>query len=397
MRGPVLASDGAGGVYCSWDDFRSAPPGADPDNDPGYWDIYAQHILQNGASAPGWPADGLPICVAPGLQQFSLIVADGFGGAIIEWDDYRNLYEATYAVRINPDGSRAGGWPANGTQVVVTTQYSAEQGMATDGVGGAFFGIENNSQGRCYVQHLRDDGSFDPLYGPQGRPVVDVPGSQTDIRITADGNGGVYAAWDDTRSGVGGGIWAQHFGADGPTATLAALVESEASPSSVHLVWQGDELKSGTVERCPLSGAWASIAEVAADGSGRLAFDDSHVEPGARYAYRLRYLDGTRQVTTAETWIDVPLAYVLSLAGLTPNPETGPELNVAFTLARQGPGALAIYDVSGREIAREDVSGLKAGPHMFALGRGSHIPPGVYWLRLTHDGKSLTRRGVVLR
>jgi hypothetical protein len=56
-----------------------------------------------------------------------------------------------------------------------------------------------------------------------------------------------------------------------------------------------------------------------------------------------------------------------------------------------------VYDVSGREIAREDVSALQAGPHTFDLGRGAHIPPGVYWLRLTHDGKSLTRRGVVLR
>jgi hypothetical protein len=325
-------------VYCGWDDFRAAPPGTNPDLHPEYWDIYAQHILGNGARSPGWPADGLPICLATGLQQGPLIIADGFGGAIFEWVDYRDLYEAVYAVRMNPDGSRGGRRPANGTQVVVTTTYSYPQGMATDGVGGAYFGIQNDTQERCYVQHMRGDGSVDPLYGPQGRAVVDVAGSQNDIRIAADGNGGVYAAWDDFRSGVGAGVWAQHFGADGPTATLAALIESHASPNSVHLVWQGDGLGKGMVERRTVAGAWESLSEFAANGTGRVAFDDSQVEPGARYGYRLRYLDGTRQVTTAETWIDVPLAYVLSLAGLTPNPATSRDLNVAFTLARQGPG-----------------------------------------------------------
>jgi hypothetical protein len=227
---------------------------------------------------------------------------------------------------MNPDGSRAGGWPANGTQVVVTTTYSYPQGMATDGVGGAYFGIQNDTQERCYIQHLRGDGSVDPLFGPQGRPVVDVPGGQENISIDADGHGGVYAAWEDVRSGVGAGIWAQHFGADGPTATLAALVETHATPNSVHLVWQGVGLGKGTAERRTEAGAWESLAEVAADGSGRLIFDDPHVEPGARYGYRLSYIDGTRQVTTAETWIDVPLAYVLSLAGLTPNPATSRDL-----------------------------------------------------------------------
>jgi hypothetical protein len=251
MRDPHLAPDGAGGAYCVWGDFRSAPPGASPDLNPDYWDIYAQHILGNGALAPGWPANGLPICLAPRLQQGPLIIADGFGGAIFEWQDFRDLYEAVYALRMNPDGSRAGGWPANGTQVVVTTTYSYPQGMATDGVGGAYFGIQNDTQERCYIQHLRGDGSVDPLFGPQGRPVVDVPGGQENISIDADGHGGVYAAWEDVRSGVGAGIWAQHFGADGPTATLAALVETHATPNSVHLVWQGVGLGKGTASAGP--------------------------------------------------------------------------------------------------------------------------------------------------
>jgi hypothetical protein len=268
--------------------------------------------------------------------------------------------------------------------------------MATDGVGGAYFGIQNDTQERCYVQHLRGDGSVDPLYGPQGRAVVDVAGIQKDIAIAADGTGGVYAAWDDSRTGVGAGVWAQHFGADGPTATLAALIESHATSNSVHLVWQGVALGKGTVERRTAAGAWESLADVAADGTGRLIFDDPQVETGARYGYRLRYIDGPRQVTTAESWIDVPLAYVLSLAGLTPNPATGRDLNVAFTLPRQGSGSLAVYDISGRQVVREDLAALAAGPHRIDL-RGSHVPPGMYWLRLTHNGASLTRRGIVLR
>ena len=61
------------------------------------------------------------------------------------------------------------------------------------------------------------------------------------------------------------------------------------------------------------------------------------------------------------------------------------------------PGRLELVDVTGRRIAERDHSGYAAGRYTERLSRGAHVPPGMYWIRLTHGGRALTPRGVVLR
>src|SRR5436309_2026881 len=57
--GPAIAPDGASGAFISWVDRRNGLSGS---ND----DLYLQRVLPSGNLAPGWPADGLPVCTAPG-------------------------------------------------------------------------------------------------------------------------------------------------------------------------------------------------------------------------------------------------------------------------------------------------------------------------------------------
>src|SRR5580765_299374 len=78
----LLCSDTQVGAYAVWDDFRN-----------GNVDIYAQRVTASGEIAPGWPANGVPVCVAPKDQGRTLwsVVPDGLGGVLIDWWDGRNV------------------------------------------------------------------------------------------------------------------------------------------------------------------------------------------------------------------------------------------------------------------------------------------------------------------
>jgi len=390
---PYMALDGAGGLYAVWADFRNAPPGAVPGGfDDEYWDVYAQHVVANGSIAPGWPATGLAVCTLPEQQTYPSITAEGLGGAIVTWQDYRDFYLQTYAQRINPDGTRAGGWPENGLQVQPSIHAIEARRLVSDGVGGAYFGVEDFSVSRCFVQHVLGNGTYDPTYGPQARPVSDTPSSQREIAVAEDGAGGVYAAWNS-----GDNIWAQHFASEIPTAVAVSLVQAAADPGVAHLVWQVTESVSATftLERAAATGVFVSVATLSPNGAGRLTYEDAVPDAG-RYVYRLSFVEGGVRRTTPEVELEIPSAFILSLSGFTPNPVRAGGGAVAFTLPRTAPGALVFYDLAGRACFRRDVGSLGPGRHTLSLA-GARLPSGAYWIRLTHDGRALTTRGVVVQ
>lgn len=99
----ALISDGAGGVIITWEDVRT-----------GQLDIAAQRL--HGATGNElWLHNGVPVCTAPGIQSQPVITTDGAGGAIIAWDDSRNLDGDIYAQRVSPGGVML--WALNGMPV----------------------------------------------------------------------------------------------------------------------------------------------------------------------------------------------------------------------------------------------------------------------------------------
>jgi hypothetical protein len=78
-----------------------------------------------------------------------------------------------------------------------------------------------------------------------------------------------------------------------------------------------------------------------------------------------------------------------------PNPARGPA-TVSLVLARPQRVEVALFDVLGRRVARLHDGPLAAGPHALRLATAA-LPSGVYLLRLSGDGASVTRRIVVLR
>jgi len=86
----------------------------------------------------------------------------------------------------------------------------------------------------------------------------------------------------------------------------------------------------------------------------------------------------------------------LALRGVMPNPVQD-ELRVSFSLRNSQAASLALFDVSGRQLASRRVEGMGVGWHTVTLGGSRSLAAGLYIIRLTQGGRSLTTRAAVAR
>ncbi len=379
-----LVSDGAGGAY-----LACLVPGPQADAE-----YYLQRFSGEGTTSPGWPEGGALVCAAPGARGGLRVRPDGAGGAHLAWNDFRGTSEEIYALRMQADGTRAPGWPADGLRVTNVQAGDYRPEPAADAMGGVYLAWNRNTGGveEIVLHHLDGTGTVAAGWPVNG---LVVPGSVGSVQpeITEDGYGGAIAVWERPD----GTVRALRIGADGPVAVALSLVRAEGEPGVVRLVWQtaGAAALHATVERRSEAGEWERLADIMADGTGRLAYEDRDVAPGARYAYRLAYREDGADHHTPETWVTVP-RLELSLRGFTPNPSAGSP-TVVFVLAEPMAALLEVYDVAGRQVARRAVGSLGAGRHELRLDTGALLPTGVYAIRLTQAGRVLTTRGVVTR
>lgn len=91
------------GVYFAWIDERS-----------GTRDVYATRLGPDGNRVAGWPANGIAVCAAPGVQRSVTCVTDGPSGVFVVWLDERSGTAALYAQRLTAEGQVAPGWPVDG-------------------------------------------------------------------------------------------------------------------------------------------------------------------------------------------------------------------------------------------------------------------------------------------
>jgi hypothetical protein len=108
---------------------------------------------------------------------------------------------------------------------------------------------------------------------------------------------------------------------------------------------------------------------------------------------------GVPDATAIEDF-DTPAPGLMLLESVAPNP-FGKSVELRYALPERGDVRLAVYDVAGREVAVLRSGVEEPGPHAMSWdgrgGRGEHLASGVYFIRLTHGGRSDVRKIVITR
>ena len=246
---PVIVSDGSSGAIIVWHGG-----GAE-------WDLYAQRV--NSAGALQWNPAGVAICTAAGAQASESqpgIIPDGFGGAIITWDDLRTGGFDVYAQRISSGGGVA--WTGDG--VVVSAAADAQQSptIVQDAYGGAIISwFDNRGFGTfdIYAQRMSVAGA--PQWTADGIPVCTAAGDQYSPVLLANA-GGAVVAWDDGRSGRD--VYAQRIQSDGKAVsfTVNSTAEAYATGTLWEAIAQANAILGPQVIRFDIPGAGPHVINV---------------------------------------------------------------------------------------------------------------------------------------
>ena len=195
----------------------------------------------------------------------------------------------------------------------------------------------------------------------------------------------------------GRGMWQRDLGA--VTAVAMMVVGAEIENGCVRLTWYLGDYSGPTVTayRRPDPGDWSAVATITSSGAGQFVFVDDDVVPGRRYEYRLGIRVNGREELGGAVWVDVPArGGELALRGVVPNPSRN-GFRVTFRLTNGSPATIELVDVTGRRVEARDVGVLGVGEHEVDLARARRLSPGVYWVRLSQAGRSLSRRVAIVR
>jgi hypothetical protein len=167
------------------------------------------------------PTVNNPVCVITDDQYIGGVVADGAGGVYVAWHDHRAGEAHIYVTRLTQDGVPAPGWPVNGLPVCTVAGGQTYPSVALDGVGGLFVAWEDfrtalNSG--IYAQRLTAGGAIASGWPANGVLVAALTGNDNSQRIVADGSGGAYFVWVNSYAAGDLDIIANHLTGTGAVA-----------------------------------------------------------------------------------------------------------------------------------------------------------------------------------
>jgi hypothetical protein len=188
----VACSDSVGGAFIAWLDTRKAD---------GYR-VFATHIDADGGIVGGWTPGGDEVAGAF-IPDVVRIVADGQGGAVLAWLDYRTGTQELYAQHLLAPTPVDPRWrPAGLIPCSDTTSTKSYFSLASS-TGGAILAWQDSRPGQIYATRLQVDGAFAPGWDAAGRRIGPAttyggPGYERYEfpTLEADGSGGALLSYD---------------------------------------------------------------------------------------------------------------------------------------------------------------------------------------------------------
>lgn len=378
-----MVSDGFGGAIIAWVDRRA-----------GETDIYAQRI--SNAGAVQWDTDGVAVCTQPGSQLYPELVSDSDGGAIVVWSDHRVGTTGVYGQRI--DGAGVAMWATNGVPVSASPTSVGEPTVGCDGTGGAVVAWPKNDD--IFAQHITAAGVR--TWVPDDLPVCTAAGIQDSPIVTPDGK---LLSWMDSRTPCEiPYIHASVIGELVPTFLKDATWT--VRDAKVYLAWTLSVCDEGArfhVRRASASDEqFVDLLTAGVEQDNRcFSCIDSTCLPGGTYAYRVEYAaSGTSRLLLFETERMVIPSAELILYQNRPNP-FNPVTRIRFTLPRDTRVTLSVFNVDGRRVTTlvDGIvpTGLNERRWDGTNADGSEAGSGVYFYRLTADGRSFCKKMVLLK
>lgn len=200
---PVLVSDGAGGAFLAWIDYRADE----------YGDVYAQHVDATGTLS--WDPAGVPLAVNSGSQQSANMARGAAGFAYVIWDD-GSLSESgdIFGTVLSLTGPLAAGG-TNGLPVVSAAGTQTNHSIETSGseVVVVWRDTRDTNDPDIYGQRL--DVNFTGLWGENGTLVCGNASDQVYPKVAPADGDRVAVSWLDNRNNIKTDLFSQLLDVDG--------------------------------------------------------------------------------------------------------------------------------------------------------------------------------------
>ena len=201
-----MVSDGSGGAIIVWQDNRN-----------GNSDIYAQRVDASGLTL--WQSDDVPVCTANGVQggmNQIKILPDNFGGAIINWWDFRSGDPDIYTQRINTSGLIL--WQAGGIPVCNAVNWQAQPEAIVIDSNVVMTWVDSRNQNGTYLNGIYTQKIS--LAGVTEWPIngvmlVDASAGIKEFPILAGTGDNIFVAWYAAVMGEFGTVYRQKLNSAG--------------------------------------------------------------------------------------------------------------------------------------------------------------------------------------
>lgn len=230
---PVLVSDGAGGAFLAWIDYRADE----------YGDVYAQHLDANGNLS--WDPAGVPLAVNTGSQQSANMARGAAGVAYVIWDD-GSLSESgdIFGTVLTLAGPLAAGG-TNGLPLVNASGTQTSHSIETSGSEAVVVWRDTRDTNDPDIYGQRLDVNFTGLWGDNGILVCGNPAGQVYPKVAPAAGDRVAVSWLDNRNNIKTDLFSQLLDVNGNSVWASDGIPVTNLPSEQ----SGSRVKSNGVDR----------------------------------------------------------------------------------------------------------------------------------------------------